>query len=104
MTHGTVFMSEAGPVPHIPATGKAVSVTRERFPVPTLTRSRPGSVCLVDVESGPDGALYALSQGDSPGNVPPATPALPNSGKTAACSTKRGRSPSWPTSSNCQPH
>jgi len=36
---------------------------------------------LVDVESGPDGALYALSQGDSPGNVPPATPALPDSGE-----------------------
>ena len=37
VTHGTVFMSEAGPMPHIPATGKVVS-----FPLnaPRPTRSR----------------------------------------------------------------
>ena len=80
VTHGTVFMSEAGPIPHIPATGKVVS-----FPLnpagPNAHEVASGYSLLVDVEPGPDGALYALSQGDSPGNVPPASPAAPDSGE-----------------------
>jgi hypothetical protein len=80
VTHGTVFLAQAGPVPHDPATGKVVS-----FP---LNAPRPhdhdvasGFSLLVDVESGPDGALYAISQGDSPGDVPPGSPAAPDSGR-----------------------
>ena len=80
VTHGTVFMSEAGPIPHIPATGKVVSFPLNA-PRPHAHEVASGFSLLVDVESGPDGALYALSQGDSPGNVPPATPALPDSGE-----------------------
>ena len=70
VTRGTVFMAEAGPVPHVPATGKVVS-----FPLnaagPNAHEVASGFSLLVDVEPGPDGALYALSQGDSPGDVPP---------------------------------
>jgi hypothetical protein len=79
-THGTVFMAEAGPVPHVPATGKVVS-----FPLnaagPNAHDVASGFSLLVDVESGPDGAIYALSQGESPGDVPPASPAAPDSGR-----------------------
>ncbi len=80
VTHGTVFLSQAGPIPHVPATGKVVS-----FPLnaagPIAHDVASGFSLLVDVEPGPDGALYALSQGDSPGNVPPASPAAPDSGE-----------------------
>lgn len=80
VTHGTVFMSQAGPVPHEPATGKVVSFPLNA-PRPHAHDIASGFSLLVDVESGPDGALYALSQGDSPGNVPPASPASPDSGR-----------------------
>lgn len=80
VTRGTVFMAEAGPVPHVPATGRVVS-----FPLnpagPNAHEVASGYSLLVDVEAGPDGALYALSQGDSPGDVPPASPAAPDSGE-----------------------
>ena len=80
VTRGTVFMAEAGPVPHIPATGKVVS-----FPLnpagPNAHEVASGYSLLVDVEPGPGGALYALSQGDSPGDVPAASPAAPDSGE-----------------------
>jgi len=78
--HGTVFMSQAGPVPHEPATGKVVSFPLNA-PRPHAHEIASGFSLLVDVESGPDGALYALSQGDSPGDVPPAAPAKPDSGR-----------------------
>jgi hypothetical protein len=80
VTHGTVFVSQAGPVPHEPATGKVVSFPLNA-PRPHAHDVASGFSLLVDVESGPDGALYALSQGDSPGDVPPATPAKPDSGR-----------------------
>jgi len=80
VTHGSVFLSEAGPIPHNPADGKVVS-----FPLnpagPNAHEVASGYSLLVDVEPGSDGALYALSQGDSPGNVPPASPAAPDSGE-----------------------
>ena len=40
-----------------------------------------GFPLIVDVEFDRYGNLYALSQGDSPGDVPPASPAAANSGK-----------------------
>jgi hypothetical protein len=72
-----VFMAEAGPVPHEPATGKVV-VFALWNPQPREVAS--GYSLLVDVELGSCG-LYALSQGDSPGNVPDGSPALPDSGE-----------------------
>ncbi|MEL4318590.1 ScyD/ScyE family protein [Leifsonia sp. YIM 134122] len=77
-TRGSVvYMAEAGPVPHDPATGKVVSFGRWN-PNPRDVAS--GYSLLVDVEYGACG-LYALSQGDSPGAVPEGSPALPDSGE-----------------------
>ena len=72
-----VFMAEAGPVPYEPATGKVVAFG-VHDPHPQNVAS--GYSLLVDVEFGACG-LYALSQGDSPGAVPPGSPALPDSGE-----------------------
>jgi hypothetical protein len=72
-------MSEAGPVPYAPETGKVVSF---RLHAPVKAREVASGYSLIDdVECGPDGALYALSQGESPGNVEPGSPALPDSGR-----------------------
>jgi len=75
----TVYMGEAGPIPHDPETGRVVS-----FPATAPTEATvvaAGASLIVDVEVGPGGNLYAVSQGDSPGDVAPASPARPNSGK-----------------------
>jgi hypothetical protein len=72
----TIYMAEAGPVPHLPETGKAVAFR------PTSTTVREvaaGSPLLVDVEFGRGGRLYALSQGIF-GGGPAGSPALPNTG------------------------
>jgi len=72
-----VYMAEAGPIPHDPATGKVV-VLNPKHPSPRDVAS--GYSLVVDVEAASCG-LYALSQGDSPGNVEPGTPGLPDSGE-----------------------
>jgi len=74
-----VYMAEAGPIPHDPATGRVVVVD------PMHASSSPRAVAagyslVVDVEAASCG-YYALSQGDSPGNVEPGTPGLPDSGE-----------------------
>src|SRR5207244_3179372 len=73
----TVYMAEAGPVPHLPQDGKVVSFEPKS---PTATVVASGAPLLVDVEFGPGNSLYALSQGIFPVGRPPATPALPNTG------------------------
>jgi hypothetical protein len=80
VVRGRVFVSQTGPVPHVPADGKVVSFPLNA-PRPRAHRVASGYSLLVDVESGPRGRLFALSQGDSPGDVPPATPAAPDSGR-----------------------
>ena len=40
-----------------------------------------GYSVMVDVELAKDHRLYAISMGNSPGDVPPASPAQPDSGK-----------------------
>jgi hypothetical protein len=78
-TDSSVFVAQAGPVPHTPETGKVVSLSLDD---PAAARDvATGYSLIVDVEFGPHGILYALSQGDSPGDVPPATPAMPDRGK-----------------------
>lgn len=74
----TIYMAEAGPVPHLPATGKVVSFGAKH---PVAKDVASGYSLLVDVEVGRCGTVYALSQGDSPGDVPAGSPALPNSGE-----------------------
>jgi sugar lactone lactonase YvrE len=75
--HGnTIYMAEAGPVPHLPADGKVVSF---RPTSATATQVASGSPLLVDVEFGRGRTLYALSQGVGSGG-PPGSPALPDTG------------------------
>jgi hypothetical protein len=72
----TVYMAEAGPVPHEPEDGKVVSF---RPKSPTATEVASGARLLVDVEFGRGRDLYALSQGVF-GGGPPGSPAQPNTG------------------------
>lgn len=57
----TVYLSQAGPVPHKPETGKLLSFTPGSTAAPKLVAS--GAPLLVDVELGPGNTLFALSQG-----------------------------------------
>jgi glucose/arabinose dehydrogenase len=73
----TAYLAEAGPIPHNPADGKVLAIGLKN---PTIRTVASGFSLLTDVEVGPCG-VYALSQGDSPGQVPAGSPALPNSGE-----------------------
>ena len=72
----TIYMAEAGPVPHLPEDGKVVSFGPRST---TVTEVASGSPLLVDVEFGRGRRLYALSQGVGFGG-PAGSPALPNIG------------------------
>ena len=79
--HGKrIYMGEAGPVPHVPATGKVVRFTAKST---TATDVASGAPLIVDVEFGRGRQLYALSQGiwdlpNDPANA--GAPASHNSG------------------------
>jgi sugar lactone lactonase YvrE len=76
-TDDTIFVTEAGPVPHLPENGK---VMKFKLGDSTATEVASGAPLLIDVEYGSDDALYALAQGYfAPGNQP-GTPAQPNTG------------------------
>jgi hypothetical protein len=72
----TVYMAEAGPIPHLPTDGRIVSFTLDS---PAATDVAFGARLLVDVELGPGGGLYALAQGIWKGPFEGA-PARPNTG------------------------
>ena len=74
----TIYMTEAGPIPHLPANGKVVMFPLES---PTPTEIASGQPLMVDVEFGRGHKLFALSQGIGSPGAPPATPAEPNTGK-----------------------
>ncbi len=79
--HGwTIYMGQAGPIPHLPQNGKVVRFT----PWSAATEVASGASLIVDVEFGPDRRLYALSQGiwDLP-QIPEneGAPASANTGK-----------------------
>lgn len=72
----TIYMTQAGPVPHLPDDGKVVSFG----PRSAATEVASGARLLVDVEFGRGRLLYALAQGFfTPGN-PEGSPADPNTG------------------------
>ena len=73
----TVYMAEAGPVPHEPEDGKVVSFGPKS---PTATEVASGASLLVDVEFGRGHLLYALSQGPGVPGADPGSPAQPNTG------------------------
>jgi hypothetical protein len=72
----TIYMAEAGPVPHLPEAGKVVSFGPKSS---VVTEVASGASLLVDVEFGRGRTLYALSQGAFSGG-PAGAPALPNTG------------------------
>jgi hypothetical protein len=72
----TIYMAEAGPVPHDPADGRVVSFGPNSS---TATEVASGAPLLVDVEFGRGRSLYALSQGVF-GGGPPGSPAAPDTG------------------------
>jgi hypothetical protein len=76
VTKGRVFITQAGPIPHVPEDGKVLALHRRSDP----TEVASGASMLVDVERGPGGKLYALSQGQWDGVVE-GSPALPDTGR-----------------------
>jgi hypothetical protein len=77
----TIYMAEAGPVPHLPEDGKVVAF---RPKSPTAREVASGAPLLVDVEFGRGRTLYALSQGDFPAGDLPGSPAKPDTGALVA--------------------
>jgi len=73
----TVYMSQAGPVPHLPENGRVVSFGPKSV---AATEVASGASLLVDVEFGRGRTLFALSQGDFLVGDPAGSPALPNTG------------------------
>jgi hypothetical protein len=73
----TIYMAQAGPVPHLPVDGKVVSFGRDGLHV---TEVASGARLLVDVEFGLGRTLFALSQGVFPVGAEAGSPALPNTG------------------------
>ena len=73
----TIYMAEAGPVPHLPKNGKVVAFRPTSAAVRDVAA---GGRLLVDVEFGPRHRLYALSQGVFPPGNPEGSPAEPNTG------------------------
>ncbi len=69
----TVYLAQAGPIPHVPETGKVVALKPQAA---TATEVASGARLLVDVERGRGGTLFALAQGfwDGPFEGAPAQP------------------------------
>ena len=59
VTKHRVFITQLGPIPHEPEDGKVVALRRRSEPIEIAS----GASMLIDVERGPHGKLYALSQG-----------------------------------------
>lgn len=72
----TIYMSEAGPVPHEPENGKIVSFTMDSEEVTTVAS---GAALLVDVERGRGRTMFALAQGEYGGGEA-GSPASPETG------------------------
>ena len=73
----TIYMAEAGPVPHLPEDGRVV---RFHPGASTATEVASGGRLLVDVEFG-GRSLFALAQGVFPVGNPEGSPAAPDTGQ-----------------------
>lgn len=71
----TVYVAEAGPIPHLPEDGRVAAFGPRSAP----TVIAAGARLPLDVEFGPGNRLYALAQGEWDG-IYPGDPALPDSG------------------------
>jgi sugar lactone lactonase YvrE len=74
-----IYLAQAGPIPHDPATGKVLALRRKSF---TPTEVAAGLRLVIDVEFHPGRSLYALSHGEWNGQFE-GSPALPNTGALA---------------------
>jgi hypothetical protein len=74
----TIYMTQAGPVPHLPETGRVVSFDPKST---TATQVASGGRLLVDVEFGRGNTLFALAQGIFLVGNPEGSPATPNTGE-----------------------
>jgi hypothetical protein len=77
LSGNTVYMAEAGPVPHLPQDGKVVSFGSKST---SATMVASGASLMVAVKFGRGRSLYGLSQGPGVLGAPPGSPAQPNSG------------------------
>jgi sugar lactone lactonase YvrE len=73
----TIYMTEAGPVPHLAENGKVMAIDAASS---TAAQVASGARLMVDVEYGCCGTLYALAQGDFIEGNPEGSPAEPNTG------------------------
>jgi len=73
----TIYMTEAGTVPHLPENGKLMAFEPGAS---TATEIAAGARLLVDVEYGCCGTLYALAQGEFKEGNPEGSPAEPDTG------------------------
>lgn len=73
----TVYLSEAGPVPHLPQNGRVLTLDLATHTAKPIASGAP---LLVDVEHGTGNQLYALSQGVFTPGHPEGSPADPNTG------------------------
>lgn len=74
----TVYMAEAGPLPHLPQDGKVVSFGKRSTSASPVAAGAP---LMVDVEAGRWHDLYALAQGEWPLGGEAGSPASPNTGQ-----------------------
>lgn len=82
----TIYLAQAGPVPHLPENGKILAFTPGS---PTAVEVASGARLLVDVKFGLGDRLFALSQGQFPVGSDPGTPALPNTGSLVEAQASR---------------
>lgn len=73
---GLIFVTQMGPIPHAPEDGKVLVLVPGWEPYEVAT----GASMLIDVERGPRGRLYGLSQGQWDG-VGEGSRAMPNTGR-----------------------
>ena len=73
----TVYIAQAGPVPHLPQNGRIVAVTPQSLDAALVAAGAP---LLVDVEFGRGRTLLGLSQGHFTAGNPEGSPADPDTG------------------------
>jgi hypothetical protein len=73
----TIYLAEAGPVPHLPQNGRVVSFEAGSSGETEIARGAP---LLVDVERGRGQTMFALAQGMLNPGDPPGSPAQANMG------------------------
>ena len=77
LSGSTIYMAQAGAVPHLPEDGKIVAFHPDSANVAQVAA---GARLIVDVELGRGRTLFGLSQGVFPEGSPAGAPALPNTG------------------------